>query len=67
MKGVKSFLKKLWLDESGQGSTEYILVLAMLVAIIIMFRKTITEKVKGLVNSVMSNVDKAANDVGSGG
>jgi Flp pilus assembly pilin Flp len=66
MKGIKGFFKRLWQDESGQGSTEYILVLALLVAIIIMFRKTITAKVGELVNTVMGGVTKTGSDMISG-
>ena len=44
---VKKTLKTLWNDESAQGSTEYILLLAIVVVVAITFRGKIIELVKG--------------------
>jgi Flp pilus assembly pilin Flp len=38
--------QKLWKDESGQGATEYILLLVVVVALGMMFRTTITSSIK---------------------
>ena len=35
---MKSFFKKLWQDESGQGATEYILILVVVAAIVFAFK-----------------------------
>jgi Flp pilus assembly pilin Flp len=43
---MKKFAKALWKDESGQGATEYILLLVVVVAIALMFRTQITEALK---------------------
>lgn len=43
MKQVKTTMKNLWKDESGQGATEYILLLVVVVALALMFRTRITE------------------------
>lgn len=43
MKSATSLLKKLWKDESGQGATEYILLLVVVVALALLFRGKITE------------------------
>ena len=43
MNQVKLFFTKLWKDESGQGTAEYILVLAALVGIAVLFKKKINE------------------------
>lgn len=42
MKKYASLLKKLMKDESGQGATEYILLLVVVVALALMFRGQIT-------------------------
>lgn len=60
MNKINGFLKRLWNDESGQGSTEYILVLALVVAIIVIFKDTIKKKVTILVESVMDKVKAGA-------
>lgn len=36
-------MKRLWKDESGQGATEYILLLVVVVALALLFRKNITD------------------------
>ena len=52
MKKVTSLVKNLWNDESGQGATEYILLLVVVVAIALIFKdriKTIvTDKLTAL-------------------
>jgi Flp pilus assembly pilin Flp len=40
---MKALLKNLWKDESGQGATEYILLLVVVVALGLLFRGRITE------------------------
>ena len=41
LKTIKNTLKNIWKDESGQGATEYILMLVVVVAIAFAFRKPI--------------------------
>ena len=43
----KKTLKALWTDESAQGSTEYILLLAIVVIIAVIFKGKIKEMVTG--------------------
>lgn len=45
MKKLTNFFKKLWKDESGQGATEYILLLVVIVGIIIVFKQPIKDAV----------------------
>lgn len=52
----KNFFKKLWKDESGQSATEYILILAVIVAIILVVRSYMPEKFKQLIDSAMDKV-----------
>ena len=47
MKKTSALMKSLWNDESGQGATEYILLLVVVVALATMFRNSITETIKG--------------------
>ena len=58
MKNVSTTLKNLWKDESGQGATEYILLLVVVVALAMMFREkirsTISEKLAELSSSIGS-------------
>ena len=52
MDKIKNTLKGLWRDESGQGATEYILILVVVAAIVFAFRNVIVDKVKGLTGNV---------------
>ena len=50
MDKIKNTLKGLWRDESGQGATEYILILVVVVAIVFAFKDAIVTKIKELTN-----------------
>ena len=52
MKKSLNLIKKLWNDESGQGATEYILLLVIVVAIALLFRNKIQEIVSGKIEEV---------------
>ena len=43
MKKTKKLLKDIWNDESGQGATEYILLVVVLVAAVLAFKQPITD------------------------
>ena len=43
---MKSFFSKLWQDESGQGATEYILILVVVAVIVTVFKDEIKEIVR---------------------
>lgn len=45
MQKIKSALKSFWADESGQGATEYILLLVVVVAIAMLFKERIKEAI----------------------
>lgn len=55
---VKNFLQ----DESGQTTTEYILILAVIVTIFMQFRK----KLLGIINKLFNGLDQASEDALSG-
>ena len=50
-------LKKLWADESGQGSAEYILLLVVVVGIVMVFKdsilQTVNDKLAALNTDIM--------------
>ena len=50
MKKAAALMKNLWNDESGQGATEYILLLVVVVAIAMIFK----ERIKGIVTEKLS-------------
>lgn len=58
MKNVKNMFLEIWNDESGQGATEYILLLVVVVGIAMMFKDQIKsiveEKIQGLGSSISS-------------
>lgn len=56
MKKITSLAKKLWKDESGQGATEYILLLVVVVALALMFRNKITETLSEKLNELGSAI-----------
>ena len=45
-------LKSLWKDESGQGATEYILLLVIVVAIAVLFKDKIKGALEGKLNQL---------------
>jgi Flp pilus assembly pilin Flp len=55
MVDIKNFLK----DESGQTTTEYILILAVIVTIFMQFRT----KLKGIINKIFGELDSATGDL----
>ena len=56
MKKATALLKNLWKDESGQGATEYILLLVVVVALAMVFKndimKIVQEKMGELTESI---------------
>ena len=52
MRKLLNTLKKIWQDESGQGATEYILLLVIVVAIALMFKSQIQEIVEAKIGEV---------------
>ena len=52
MKKVATMLKSLWKDESGQGATEYVLLVVVVVALVILFRGKITEALSGRLDEI---------------
>ncbi len=58
-KNIKAFSKKLFKNERGQGATEYILLLVVVVAIVLIFK----EKIKSAVTDQISNLSSQMQSV----
>ncbi len=56
MKNKCSFLKKLWNDEAGQGTAEYVLLLVLVVAVVVAFGKPLKDAIMGKVSSLTSSI-----------
>ena len=56
---MKSFFKKLWQDESGQGATEYILILVVVAVIVMTFK----DKIKGIIETKTGEMGDKLGDV----
>ena len=54
---IKKALIRLWRDESGQGATEYILILVVVSTIVLVFRRNIEESIKRFVTTTTNKVD----------
>ena len=59
MKALKNEILRFWKDESGQGATEYILILVVVAAIVVGFREKIVDIVKGRAQDVGSKLGEA--------
>lgn len=51
----------------GQSATEYILILAVMVAIIVVVAKTMPERFKGLIDKAMKKVETGVDTAGDSG
>jgi pilus assembly protein Flp/PilA len=54
---IKLYLK----DESGQTSTEYILLIAVAAMIVFKFKKEIGDKLMGVLSNIFKNMDDLTN------
>lgn len=60
MENLKQFSKRVLKEESAQGATEYILLLVAVVAVLAIFKDTILNKVRGLLDNVSAQIDSVA-------
>lgn len=56
MKAVMQKIKTLWKDESAQGATEYILLLAIVVGVAVFFGPQIKEAVSQKVGQIRAAI-----------
>lgn len=62
MKRISKLLSQLMKDERGQSTTEYILMLAIVVMIAMKFRESFLGKLEGIIGRVGSNIDKVVDE-----
>ena len=59
MQVLKQAWKDFWLDESGMGVVEIILIIVVLIAMVIIFKEQITE----LVNNIWKSINESAKKI----
>lgn len=62
---LKKQLKDLWQDERGQSTTEYILMLSVVVMIAIKFKNTFAKQIDSITGKLSSDINDNINS-GSG-
>jgi Flp pilus assembly pilin Flp len=56
MKNICSKLRNLWSDESGQGTAEYVLLLVLVVAVVLLFGGKLKEAIMGKVGDLTTSI-----------
>lgn len=54
---AKALLKRFWMEEDGMGTVEIIIIIAVLVAVALIFKDGITGFVKNLMNKFFKTSD----------
>jgi Flp pilus assembly pilin Flp len=62
MKNLKKFSRKLFKSESGQGATEYILLLVVVVGLVFVFKGRIKETFETKLTELTSSIGKITGD-----
>ena len=63
MDKIKKALKQIWQDESGQGATEYILILVVVSVIVIVFKDNIKGIIEGKTKEVGGRLGDAIGQI----
>ncbi|HAR43883.1 MAG TPA: Flp family type IVb pilin [Bdellovibrionales bacterium] len=58
-----NFLKALWGDDRGQSTTEYILILSVVVLVALRFKKEFGGKLSGMLNVLDGKMGEAMQDI----
>lgn len=53
---MRNLIRRLWQDESAQGTSEYILLLVAIIAVAALFRKQIMSVVEQKMGSVSNDI-----------
>lgn len=59
MKLLKNVLQTFWKDESGQSTTEYILILFVAVAFAMKFKGAVGSLIDTMISGLTSNLNQA--------
>ena len=54
--GMKNMVKAFWEDESGVGVVEMILILVVLIGLVLIFKRQLTNIVNGIIDTLNSKV-----------
>ena len=54
--GMKNMVKAFWEDESGVGVVEMILILVVLIGLVLIFKRQLTNIVNGIFDTITSKV-----------
>ncbi len=55
-RSMKSMVKAFWEDESGVGVVEMILILVVLIGLVLIFKRQLTNIVNGIFDTINSKV-----------
>ena len=58
MKKLKNFAKTLWNDESGQGTAEYVLLIAIVVGALVIFGPQLKKKITDKWGEISGQMDQ---------
>ncbi len=53
-----SIFKEIWMDEEGIGTVEIILILVVLIGLVLLFKKQLTELMNDIFNTITSETKK---------
>ncbi|MGK5086266.1 hypothetical protein WDW86_01805 [Bdellovibrionota bacterium FG-2] len=59
---VQKFWMDVWKDERGQSTTEYILILSVVVMVALKFKTVFEKKLMGIVGTLGDQIDKGVQD-----
>ncbi len=62
---LKKFFTTLWKDDAGQSTTEYILMLSVVVMIAMKFKKEFLTRMEGITAKVGQNIDDVVSNQGN--
>lgn len=59
-------LKRFWNEEDGMGTVEIVLIIAVLVAIVLIFRGAIVGFIKNATGQVFNSANEITSNIGGG-
>ncbi len=65
MKNASAVFKRLLKDESGQGATEYVLLVVVVVALVLLFRNKITEALSAKLDELSRSIGEFTGGTGN--
>jgi len=56
MKALKSFFKRLWNDQAGQSTVEYVVILLVIVGLVVVLGKPLKDQAEKLIKDVFGKI-----------